>query len=173
MLDPFTQIHYAIWRALTEYQPWAAMVPLGRRINAVPGDQSGGVAILDKPTLVKVPPVAGGDAPEVRIVQGSFSDVPGECNSRRSVFDQVFIVQLSTASPLLDETPLNKLKYWTRRALYKSGNNRSDLGLENVVGFTWHVSPERDVAADTGLKVWRAVCPIAVRFYETVEQWNQ
>src|SRR6202012_4707177 len=101
----------------TVFQPWAKMVPLGNRVNSVPGDAASGAQIPQKPIEIKGPAIQSGDTPEVRIRQGRFHDLPGRNNSKALFFSQVFMIQLGTSTPLLDIAPLNRLKWLTRLAL--------------------------------------------------------
>jgi hypothetical protein len=173
VLDPFTQIHAAIWQALIAYPPWAQLVRQGLRVTAIPGtlpDGSTVQGISSVATLAKADPLSPGDQPEVRIFQHAFGDRPELSNSRALFFCQVFALRLSASPPPLDQVLFNQLAWLSRVALYKAGPN---LGIPNLVyEFTWNVANIQDVFPDESERGWVCAVPLAVTFYVPSEVFN-
>src|ERR1700677_2077338 len=103
--DHFTQIHGALWAALTANQTWSAFVPPGNRVAAIPGNPMLGQPISgigSKPNYIKGAAEEPADTPEVRICQKAFLDDPQGTNARVIGFVQQFPVQLGSSTPLQD-----------------------------------------------------------------------
>lgn len=148
-VDPFTQVHQAIWTALLAYPPWVAIVPPGARINAAP------VGTLS----AKLPAIMPGDAPEVRVIQAGWSW--GDENSMGVLIHQHFAVEMNTT--YLNIVPLNNLKFLTLIAFLKERSQRINLGLPFVVDWSFQgVGREYPIEKESGLRQWRAASMISV-----------
>jgi hypothetical protein len=176
--DPFTQIHGAIWSALTSNQTWSAFVPIGNRVSAIAGQpasmsQMGNTinGISAQPNYIKEAAVEPADTPEVRIAQRNFAQDDSGTSGKNVGFIQTFLIQLGTSTLLQDLAPLNQLKFLTLVALEKSRQVNPTLGLDGLVRmFTLGAALERDAdpmnedGESMGVKVWYAVWPITVYF---------
>lgn len=149
-VDPFTQVHQAIWAALIAYAPWAAFVPPGARINAVPAG----------PLSTKAPAVTPGQNPELRIVQVGWGFDRG--NSMTYDCDQVFLLQMSTA--FSNVMNINKFKFLTFVALFQADKN---LNLTGLVRSWKPVSPGRDnpIQKESGMQQWTSMVQINVDMF--------
>jgi hypothetical protein len=165
--DPFTQIHGALWAALTANQTWSAFVPLGNRVASIPGVPKLGQTIngiQPNPNYIKGAAQESADTPEVRICQSGYAEE--QPDSVAIFFVQRFLVQLGSSTPLQDLTPLNQLKWLTRVALYRT-NNQLDLP-SLVTSFVCGAAAEKDAEppeSDDGTKIWYTALPILVKFY--------
>jgi hypothetical protein len=166
--DPFTQIHGALWAALTANQTWSAFVPPGNRVASIPGIPTLGQSIAGiepKPNYIKGAAQEPADTPEVRICQSGYAEEHPD--SVAIFFAQRFLVQLGSSTPLQDMTPLNQLKWLTRVALYRTNNQ---LDLPNLVtSFVCGAAAEKDAPppedSNYDNKIWYTALPILVRFY--------
>jgi len=162
--DPFTQIHYAIWRVLIAYPPWAEFVPQGCRINSIPSNipSIGVTGISHLPTFVKVG-VDPGDRPEVRISQKMYGRDQKNDNSMIRAYKQDYLLQMSTTDPNLSIVPQNYLKYLTEIALFKANFS---LGLPELVRkMDYADGADMPVETEDETKSWVTTFVINVQFY--------
>ena len=148
-IDPFTQVHQAIWNALTAYQPWAQFVPPGARINAVPLG----------PLSAKAKATMPGDVPEVRILQAGWSWNEG--NAKTINIHQHFAVEMNTTAQ--NVIPLNTLKFLSLIALVQEKAKQVNFGLSFVIDWSAQgVAREVPMESDSGLKMWRSAVFVTV-----------
>jgi hypothetical protein len=151
-VDPFTQVHQAIWAALTAHAPWAQLVLAANRQD------------MSNPLFQQPPPdLQAADSPGATIVQDQFVMRPLGDNSQTADFSQDYTLVLTTDR--LSVAPINQVKYLTAVALLKAG---IDLGLPGLVR-DWTIASARDASGDKKLtresQRWAATLTISVKFY--------
>ena len=156
-IDPYTQVHQAIWDALTSNQPWAAFFPLGARINAVPpGMQS-----------VKVTATTPGSCPEVRIIPAGRAIK--RINSLAYGCRRAHAIKLTTFN--LNVTQMDMGEFLTDMAL---ANAKLDLGLPDLVmGWDWTGLGRESQEDNTKSKIWVSTYAVNVDVQITGEMFQQ
>lgn len=170
--DAITQIHQAIWTALTGYPAWNSFVSKGSRVNFIPGASPGysNSEIANTPVALKTAAIEPGDTPEVRISQRLYRRDPTNDNSMAWSYRQDFLIQMSTTSSVLDLTPQNQIKFLTELALRKSNMN---LGLPGLVRkWDWFDGNDLPMDKESGLRMWVTAYGISVFFFLTKSAIN-
>jgi hypothetical protein len=117
--DPFTAAHQAIFAALQNYAPLAAVVLPGNFVDTT------------DPLFQQFKPgITAGDTPQVQILQDEFVLPPFGGSSTTVQFTQSYRVFFCT--DVLQVVPLNQLKYLSLIALVKAGPT---LGLTYVKSY--------------------------------------
>lgn len=155
--DPFTQIHQAIWQALTNDDDWRAVASKsGAWINTLP----------EKGNLIGKPlGAATGDTPELRLLQSAFSEDSQNTNSVAYAGIQSFRLSYSTSNRGV-QAALNPLKWATICALKRAGD---DLRLPHLIRDTMpDVGSESYTSTaieQTNVEHWVAVHTFKVWFF--------
>ena len=145
--DPFTAAHEAIFAALENYAPLAALVPIGNFIDTT------------NPLFQQFPPDAtASDTPQILILQDQFTLSPFGGNSTTVQFSQSY--RISVCTDVLQVVPLNQLKFQMLAALISAGPN---LGLSCVKSFD--VLSGRDEMEFQQSRRWAALLTINVHLY--------
>lgn len=146
-VDPFTQIHQALWTSVTNFAPWAALVRPGARINDVPSGTISAKAVAISP----------GDVPELRIIQSTFRIDESGRNVATERWQQTYMFQLSTAS--MNVIPVNQLKFLTIVALKRAPEN---FGLPWVYEWLFGGNTDKEFDAKAKLRNWVSYLPLTV-----------
>ena len=145
--DPFTAAHEAIFAALEDFAPLAALVPIGNFIDTT------------NPLFQQFPPDAtASDTPQILILQDQFTLSPFGGNSTTVQFSQSYRVSIRT--DVLQVVPLNQVKYQALAALVSAGPN---LGLSCIKSFD--VQAGRDDMQSQQSQRWAALFTITVHLY--------
>lgn len=146
-VDPFTQVHNALWDLLTSYGPFTDLVSKGNRIKLNGRDRN---------------PSKGNrldaDAPEVRIEPAGVT-VDLFATSTSSMIESIFSVELRTD----DTRPNNKLfpvQWAIIRAISQADNN---LGLSFVHKLTIGDLDIEENEDEDGKKGWKSVIGVEVQ----------
>jgi hypothetical protein len=171
-VDPFTSVHRSLWAALQGYAPLMALVRPGARIATIPGGPANNLPGVNAvPLAIKPGAVDGGDVPELRVIQDIWRFDESNTNSMNQGFQQRFILQMSTSSPVLDVTPLNQLKFATYLALFKAGKS-----LNNPLIRSWQFMDSSDQPMrddENSIMAWIGISHVIVRFTLDQSALNQ
>jgi hypothetical protein len=148
--DPFTAAHQAIFAALENYAPLAALVLPGNIVDTT------------NPLFQQFKPgTAAADTPQLKILQGDFTLPPFGGNSTTVQFTQTYRVMICT--DVLRVVPLNQVKYLALIALVQAGPN---LGLSCVSGYQVQAGRDDIQSPDTDKSQrWAAAFTITVQLY--------